>query len=83
MSIFPVYFWIKVVIAPTASPGFLGTARVLKSKSSAEDIPKRSGKDFKEKGLVSWKTVIHFLPPYFHFLASPLICKRVCTSPWP
>jgi hypothetical protein len=33
--------------------------------------------------LVSWNTVIHFLPASFHFLASPLIWSKVCTSPCP
>jgi len=59
--------FIKVAIAPTASPGLLGTAKLLKSKFFSADMPNRRGKLRKAKGFVSWKTRIHFLPLACHF----------------
>ena len=73
VKFFLVSLWIRVVIAPTASPGFLGTPRVLKSKLLWAEIPNKRGKLLRAKGLVSWKTVIHFLSYFFHFCANPLM----------
>jgi hypothetical protein len=62
VSVFLVYLWTSEEIAPTASPGFLGTAKELKSKSFDAEIPKSKGKLLKAKGFVSWNTTSHFLP---------------------
>ncbi len=50
---FLVFFYINVVIAPSASPGFLIIPKVLKSKLLTSEIPKSKGKLLKAKGLVS------------------------------
>jgi len=41
------------VIAPTASPGLLGTAKLLKSKFFSAEMPNSKGKLLKANGFVS------------------------------
>ena len=62
---------LRLQIAPTASPGFLGIAKEFTSKFfvlltlkwyNKLITPKRDGRALKHKALVSWKKTTHFLP---------------------
>ena len=75
--------WIRVVIAPTAYPGFLGVAIELKSKFFSADTPNNIGKALNANGFVSWKNNTHFLFYCDHFSISLPWYKRVWMSPWP